>query len=93
MAIWTSSQSLSYANTFKKKSDKPLHMQRFIRSTYVFQITLPRGPPHQPIWNHSFFFCNEREKATLFTPNAALVLEYFSQNSGEFIKLEQGFHL
>ena len=91
MAIWTSSQSVFYANAFKRNLINLCICKGL--SKYVFQITLPRGPPHQPIWNHSFFFCNEREKATLFTPNAALVLEYFSQNSGEFIKLEQGFHL
>ncbi|XP_033747042.1 coiled-coil domain-containing protein 33-like isoform X2 [Pecten maximus] len=41
------------------------------------QISLPGRPDTQPLWNHPYLFCDERDKATLFTPGAALVLEYY----------------
>ncbi|XP_060074868.1 coiled-coil domain-containing protein 33-like [Ylistrum balloti] len=41
------------------------------------QISLPGRPDTQPLWNHPYLFCDERDKATLFTPGAALVIEYY----------------
>ncbi|OWF56529.1 Coiled-coil domain-containing protein 33 [Mizuhopecten yessoensis] len=41
------------------------------------QISLPGRPDTQPLWNHPYLFSDERDKATLFTPGAALVLEYY----------------
>ena len=47
-------------------------------SAVFVQVTLAGGPPIQPEWNHSFLFTQHRDKATLFTPAAALVIEYFN---------------
>nr|XP_011448979.2 coiled-coil domain-containing protein 33 isoform X3 [Crassostrea gigas] len=44
------------------------------------QISLPGRPDVQPEWNHPYLFCDERDKATLFTPSAALVIEYYHQD-------------
>ncbi|KAK3091446.1 hypothetical protein FSP39_019909 [Pinctada imbricata] len=41
------------------------------------QISLPGRPDVQPKWNHPYLFCDERDKATIFTPSAALVIEYY----------------
>ncbi|XP_069124504.1 coiled-coil domain-containing protein 33-like isoform X4 [Argopecten irradians] len=41
------------------------------------QISLPGRPDTQPLWNHPYLFSDERDKATMFTPGAALVLEYY----------------
>ena len=46
------------------------------------QLTLPGTPEEQPVWNHAYFFCEDREKATLFTPGAALVIEFYSTDDG-----------
>nr|XP_022315826.1 coiled-coil domain-containing protein 33-like isoform X2 [Crassostrea virginica] len=45
------------------------------------QISLPGRPDVQPEWNHPYLFCDERDKATLFTPSAALVIEYYHQDT------------
>ncbi|XP_061192460.1 coiled-coil domain-containing protein 33-like isoform X1 [Saccostrea echinata] len=45
------------------------------------QISLPGKPDVQPVWNHPYLFCDERDKATLFTPSAALVIEYYHQDT------------
>ncbi|XP_056019643.1 coiled-coil domain-containing protein 33-like isoform X2 [Ostrea edulis] len=45
------------------------------------QISLPGKPDVQPEWNHPYLFCDERDKATLFTPSAALVIEYYYQDT------------
>ncbi|KAK2143413.1 hypothetical protein LSH36_843g00070 [Paralvinella palmiformis] len=47
------------------------------------QVTLAGGPPSQPEWNHSFLFTEKRDKATLFTPSAALVIEYFQETKAQ----------
>ncbi|KAK6170398.1 hypothetical protein SNE40_018803 [Patella caerulea] len=44
------------------------------------QISLPGRPDDQPVWNHPFLFSEEKDKATLFTPGAALVIEYYVAN-------------
>ncbi|XP_052782992.1 coiled-coil domain-containing protein 33-like isoform X2 [Mya arenaria] len=41
------------------------------------QLSLPGGPDTQPVWNHPYLFVEHRDKATLFTPGAALVIEYY----------------
>ncbi|KAI4872192.1 hypothetical protein NFI96_031026 [Prochilodus magdalenae] len=41
------------------------------------QVSPPGLPEQQPVWNHSFLFLG-RDCATVFTPGAALVLEYYS---------------
>ncbi|KAL4239346.1 Coiled-coil domain-containing protein 33 [Mactra antiquata] len=45
------------------------------------QISLPGRPEGQPEWNHPYLFLEERDKATLFTPGAALVIEYYVASS------------
>ncbi|CAG2198416.1 unnamed protein product [Mytilus edulis] len=45
------------------------------------QISLPGRPDVQPEWNHPYLFCEERDKATMFTPSAALVLEYYEASA------------
>ncbi|XP_073724947.1 coiled-coil domain-containing protein 33 [Misgurnus anguillicaudatus] len=40
------------------------------------QVSLPRSPEDQPVWNHSFLFLG-RDCATVFTEGAALVLEFY----------------
>ncbi|XP_052262939.1 coiled-coil domain-containing protein 33-like isoform X2 [Dreissena polymorpha] len=48
------------------------------RSSYGHpQLSLPGRPEEQPVWNHPYLFVEHREKATLFTPGAALVIEYY----------------
>lgn len=49
----------------------------------TLQISLPGRPDVQPEWNHPYLFCDERDKATLFTPSAALVIEYYHQDTGQ----------
>ncbi|ESO87132.1 hypothetical protein LOTGIDRAFT_210495 [Lottia gigantea] len=44
------------------------------------QISLPGRPDEQPTWNHPYLFSEEKDKATLFTPSAALVIEYYVAN-------------
>ncbi|XP_060578931.1 coiled-coil domain-containing protein 33-like isoform X2 [Ruditapes philippinarum] len=41
------------------------------------QLSLPGRPENQPTWNHPYLFVEKRDKATLFTPGAALVIEYY----------------
>ncbi|KAK7113750.1 coiled-coil domain-containing protein 33-like [Littorina saxatilis] len=56
------------------------------------QISLVGRPAEQPRWNHPFLFCDTREKATMFTPSAALILEYYESNSAmtdEFWKIRK----
>lgn len=48
-------------------------------------MSLPGRPEGQPTWNHPYLFCDERDKATLFTPGAALVLEYYIATAGNII--------
>ncbi|XP_074647893.1 coiled-coil domain-containing protein 33-like isoform X2 [Tubulanus polymorphus] len=45
------------------------------------QITMPGRPEVQPVWNHPFLFTHKRDKATLFTPSAALIIEYYSAST------------
>ncbi|KAL5018838.1 hypothetical protein ScPMuIL_004560 [Solemya velum] len=45
------------------------------------QLSLPGRPDQQPTWNHPYLFCEERDKATLFVPRAALVIEYYVANT------------
>ncbi|KAK3767892.1 hypothetical protein RRG08_059221 [Elysia crispata] len=45
------------------------------------QLSLPGRPEQQPRWNHPYMFCDEKDKATMFTPSAALVIEYYVANS------------
>ncbi|XP_025091003.1 coiled-coil domain-containing protein 33-like isoform X2 [Pomacea canaliculata] len=54
------------------------------------QVSLIGRPAEQPRWNHPFLFCDKREKATMFTPSAALVIEYYVANAAmtdEFWKI------
>ncbi|KAL8610514.1 hypothetical protein ACOMHN_060434 [Nucella lapillus] len=44
------------------------------------QISLVGRPAEQPRWNHPYLFCDTREKATMFTPSAALIIEYYVAN-------------
>ena len=46
-------------------------------------MSMPSSSGVQPLWNHSYFFSNTRDKATFFTPNAALVLEFFPTTPGK----------
>ncbi|XP_013383445.1 coiled-coil domain-containing protein 33 [Lingula anatina] len=41
------------------------------------QVSLPGYPQEKPVWNHPFLFNNVRDNATLFTPGAALVIEFY----------------
>ena len=45
---------------------------------------MPGRPESQPTWNHPYLFVEERDKATLFTPAAALVIEYYVASTGEW---------
>ncbi|XP_045214999.2 coiled-coil domain-containing protein 33-like isoform X2 [Mercenaria mercenaria] len=45
------------------------------------QLSLPGRPESQPTWNHPYLFVDKRDKATLFTPGAALVIEYYVASS------------
>ena len=49
-------------------------------------MSLPGKPPEQPLWNHAYFFSHRRDKATLFTPGAALVIELYGATEGRFGK-------
>ncbi|XP_041364165.1 coiled-coil domain-containing protein 33-like, partial [Gigantopelta aegis] len=44
------------------------------------QITLPGHPENLPTWYHPFLFSENKDKATMFTPSAALVIEYYVAN-------------
>ena len=48
------------------------------------QISLLGRPAEQPRWNHPYLFCDTREKATMFTPSAALIIEYYVANAGQW---------
>ncbi|KAK7506446.1 hypothetical protein BaRGS_00002558 [Batillaria attramentaria] len=55
------------------------------------QVSLIGRPAEQPRWNHPYLFCDTRDKATMFTPSAALVIEYYVANSAmndEFWKIQ-----
>ncbi|XP_071107779.1 coiled-coil domain-containing protein 33-like isoform X1 [Haliotis cracherodii] len=41
------------------------------------QVSLPGHPEKQPTWNQPYLFSAEKDKATMFTPSAALVIEYY----------------
>ena len=43
----------------------------------LFQSSLPGMPPQAPEWNHTYLFTHPRDKATLFTPSATLIIEYY----------------
>ncbi|WAQ97311.1 CCD33-like protein [Mya arenaria] len=45
-------------------------------SNFVVTERSQHGHP-QPVWNHPYLFVEHRDKATLFTPGAALVIEYY----------------
>ncbi|KAJ8318783.1 hypothetical protein KUTeg_003874 [Tegillarca granosa] len=48
------------------------------RSTHGYpQISLLGRPDNKPSWDHAFLFCDEKDKATMFTTTAALVIEYY----------------
>ncbi len=49
---------------------------------FFCQTSVPGVPPEQPQWNHFFLFTNPRDKATLFTPGAALVIEFYQTSAG-----------
>ncbi|KAI8793726.1 coiled-coil domain-containing protein 33 [Biomphalaria glabrata] len=52
------------------------------RSSHGYpQLSLLGKPETQPKWNHPFLFCDEKDKATMFTPTAALVIEYYVANT------------
>ncbi|GFO32173.1 coiled-coil domain-containing protein 33-like [Plakobranchus ocellatus] len=52
------------------------------RSSHGYpQLSLPGRPEQQPQWNHPYLFCDEKDKATMFIPSAALVIEYYVANS------------
>ena len=46
-------------------------------SHVLFQSSLPGRPPQAPEWNHTYLFTHPRDKATLFTPGATLIIEYY----------------
>jgi len=50
----------------------------------LLQISLTGRPDGQPTWNHPYLFCDDRDKATMFTPGAALVLEYYIASTGMY---------
>ncbi|XP_012936367.1 coiled-coil domain-containing protein 33, partial [Aplysia californica] len=62
------------------------------RSSHGYpQLSLLGRPDEQPKWNHPYLFCDEKDKATMFTPSAALVIEYYLANSAmtdEFWKIK-----
>ena len=43
---------------------------------------MPGKPQEQPEWNHPYLFHHSRDKATLFTPGAALVFEFYKDTPG-----------
>jgi len=47
-------------------------------------LSLPGGPGERPVWNHPYLFVEHRDKATLFTPGAALVIEYYLAAKSKF---------
>ncbi|BFZ18023.1 hypothetical protein BsWGS_21062 [Bradybaena similaris] len=52
------------------------------RSSHGYpQLSLLGRPEEQPRWNHPFLFCDQKDKATMFTPSAALVIEYYVANN------------
>ncbi|CAG5122724.1 unnamed protein product, partial [Candidula unifasciata] len=52
------------------------------RSSHGYpQLSLLGRPEEQPRWNHPYLFCDEKDKATMFTPSAALVIEYYVANN------------
>ncbi|CAL1535913.1 unnamed protein product [Lymnaea stagnalis] len=61
------------------------------RSSHGYpQLSLLGRPEEQPKWNHPYLFCDEKDKATMFTPTAALVIEYYVANTAmtdEFWKI------
>ncbi|CAH1793544.1 unnamed protein product [Owenia fusiformis] len=44
------------------------------------QVTLPGDPQDRPQWDHNFLFSHPRDKATLFTPGAGIILEFYTRN-------------
>ena len=56
--------------------------KRVIYFIHYLQVTSLGKPEKQPVWNHPFLFSEERDNATMFTPGAALVLEYYTARSG-----------
>ncbi|XP_059175769.1 coiled-coil domain-containing protein 33-like [Physella acuta] len=61
------------------------------RSSHGYpQVSLLGRPEEQPKWNHPYLFCDTKDKATMFTPTAALVIEYYVANTAmtdEFWKI------
>ena len=49
--------------------------------TSCLQVSAPGAPCSHPVWDHSFVFCSERDKMTLFKPNAAVVIEFYAASA------------
>ena len=45
-------------------------------------MSLIGRPMSKPVWDNLYVFGDSQEKATMFTPTAALVLEYYVANEG-----------
>ncbi len=56
------------------------------------QLSLPGRPDEQPKWNHPYLFVERRDKATLFTPGAPLVIEYYVASMGRLSNFTLSFY-